>query len=74
MRRLGPGVWVLGKPYHAHSIEEMNAGLLLPGDSCPECPPRVELKGAKLKVTAVDREKRTITVSGVDDDESNHEG
>ncbi len=57
---------VPGSSMHSHSIEEMNAGLLRPGEDCEECRGRPV---TAVRVAKVDREKRTITVTS---DEGDH--
>lgn len=53
--------WEAGPAVHAHSIEDLSAGRVFPGKDCEECRPLGTVTHTGT-VTAVDHEKKTITV------------
>ena len=53
-----------GGSWHAHSLEELNAGLVHRGMRCDDCPPREDYGSAVI--TKIDRESGTITLEDVD--------
>lgn len=62
-KRCNSGLWVAWRWHHAHSIEEMGAGVLTPEASCGDCPPtRCDVP---LRIKSVDRERGIITIEGM---------
>lgn len=46
---------------HAHSLDELNAGYLIPGETCADC--RKSTEPQKFTVTGINQKTKTITVS-----------